>query len=439
MEIIENPISHLLTELYENTKNEINICVPFMSTYVKRVFKEKVNCSQKRIIVNLDESNFSSYNLEAMKYLLKNNFKIRFNNDIHMKLYIFDNNSIIGSSNLTENGLKNNIELSIIENNNKKEKIIFKKIWDKSEGNEIDLKYIEENWTKYLILKSRRSTNKNVKPDVKQNNLSLIKDLKIDDLLNFIIKNDLKTFKEHIKKYSDEAVKIRNRRILDLKNGYNIDKIYVENESSNRRRDCLFHDLEYSPESHLATTGLREYQFRQAFTDLNFKKIVNFILPETLGMNPWNLEIDNEYLELSKGIFDFKVKQYVEVLPIRLLSYFYPLKYIPIFNLEHLEIAAKMIGGDLRNNGSKGEKLYALNKFFNEKFQDLEIDNYTKSMIIYSLKYTYDVYESVSKGKRIEEVIRINGKGKKWINIYLQRGYDRLCEMGILRITKDLE
>ena len=140
-EIYYNPINNLISKSVENTKDELLIAVPFLSNYAKSILTENFLSSikSKKLLTCFNEFNINSFDLDTMKFFLDAGMEIRFNNNIHLKLYLFDKEGFTSSSNLTKSGFENSVELtsSINEDNLKKCKAFFKQIWDDSKDRNV--------------------------------------------------------------------------------------------------------------------------------------------------------------------------------------------------------------------------------------------------------------------------------------------------------------
>lgn len=132
-------IKEKINKLSKDCKKEILILTPFLSNGILRMID--INESIKiRIIVNASKGNLlaSSTDLDEIKtYFQKKNFEFRHNQRLHSKLYIFDENTaIIGSANLTNGGLENNIEIGSLTKQDeilKKFVNYFEELWQDSD------------------------------------------------------------------------------------------------------------------------------------------------------------------------------------------------------------------------------------------------------------------------------------------------------------------
>lgn len=425
--ILKNPITDRINDNITRSNSRLNIAVPFLSSFALSIidYPTSIKIPDKRLITRFDEANITSFELPTLKSLLNLGFQIRFNNTIHLKLYITDDEAFITSSNLTESGFINNFELTVkIDSENKNTCIdVFNELWESCEINVITHELLDANMEKYKILKKReqyrkRASKKTVTEQVPYS------DLDIKDIINQIL--NLK------KDYSDtfrlefEANKLREetKSLLKLK-GFDKELFYV-NEHHLKRRRNLFYDFAYGFESILASTGMREEQFKTVFEHPEFKNAINYIYPEMVGLPPWNLQDPDVFFEFCNGIFDFKIPHYSEAIPIRLASYFYPEFFLPIFKLDHLQQVSKILG--LQTDAlTKGERLYAYNLFLLNKLKALPFDNFIKMGISYLLLFTIELYERLKKGEEYHVIL--SDHKQSWKKQLIEEGKGILSNM----------
>lgn len=200
-----------------------------------------------------------------------------------------------------------------------------------------------------------------------------------------------------------EANKAREHKKDLLKQGFDSELFYAP-VGPRKRRDNLFYDFVYSFEGNLAGTGLREFQFKTVFEHPDFEKVVAYIYPEMIAMNPWNLQDKSILLEFCNGIFDFYIPQYSEAIPIRLASYFYPDIFLPIYRLEHLKKACNALGIDT-NAKTNGDRLFAYTTFLSDKMKPLPFDNYIKMEISYSIIYTVELFNRLNNQENYDAIL----------------------------------
>ncbi len=410
-QILKNPIFQVVNESVRNTRNQLLLAVPFITSYARKILNfESINSiHDKKCITRFDDSNLMSFDIPTLEYLLDIGFEIRYDNDIHLKLYITDNDTYVSSSNLTQSGFENKIELTVRVENSSNEKCleVFNEIWASSERNIVDRKLLFDNLAKYNVLKrkKRNHTTKKVTITTKKPNLS-------DDATSKIIQEIFNLDKDYSKTLANayEANKLRNAMLSKLRKGFNTELFYLP-EGNPKRNETLFYDFVYGYEVDLAGTGLREAQFKSAFENPNFKDVIEFMLPEMVGLKPWNLDDKAELQDFCNGIFDFKIPCYKETLPIRLASYFYPSHFIPIFKLEHLKEICSDLGFN-SNLTDRGLSLFEYNQFVFEQLKNLPYDTYIKSYVLYLLHYTLELYRRIKAGETPSEIVI--GHNEKW-------------------------
>ncbi len=399
-----NPITEHIKQAIQESKEKIHFASPFLSTFALQILKieNTINIKDKRIITRFDETNIHSFELPTLKKLIELGFSIRFNNSIHLKLYVTDNESYITSSNLTKGGFEDNIELSVkVDSTNHKNcSKIFEDIWSKNINNELTITDIERNWHKYSVLKKRQNYSSKPKKEITITEI-VLNEINIENLISGILgQNQDNSWRL---KFVFESNKLRSKTIERIHSGFSEEIFYVPADHP-KRKDCLFYELSYGPEVKIAGTGLRESHFETVFLHKEFRDVINYLLPETIGLKKWNLSDKEELKEFCNGLFEFNIKCYTQTLPIRLASYFYPDFFLPIFKLEHLEKASKTLGINT-NAKSKGDKLYIYNSFLLDKMKHLPFNISIKSEILYQLIFTIELYEKTSKWRNIQSDI----------------------------------
>ncbi len=429
-EIIKNPITKIVKQSIIETKKVLKFAVPFLSSFARSIIEKNTitNINEIFLVTRFDETNINSFDIPTLQYLLENGFKIRFNNNIHLKLYITDNKTFVTSSNLTKGGFENNTELTVaIDTKNKQEcNKIFDKLWEDSKMNQISEELLKKNLPKYLILKNKEKykTSKKIKVEESITKTGLLDiDLLLDEIFNSNEDNSEKLA------LSFEANKFREKvKNKLLKNKFKKTIFYVP-EGHPKRKDNLFYNFVYGAESNLAGTGLREAQFSSAFMHKDFEKVIAFIFPEIYGIESWNLKDEKTYSEFCNGLFDFNIPQYSETLPIRLASFFYPEHFIPIFKLEHLRKICEPLG--IKTDAkTKGDKLYAYNIFLLNKMKAVPFNNYIKARMAYQICFTVELYNSLQKGEKIEKMF--NSYTKIWEKKYIPRAEKILKKLKVI-------
>ncbi|WP_053404270.1 phospholipase D family protein [Persicobacter sp. CCB-QB2] len=427
--IIENPITDWLKTSINNSKERLNFAVPFLSTFANTVLNTENTDSiiDKRIVTRFDESSLSSFDLPILKELLDLGFLIKYNNTIHLKLYIADRDTYVTSSNFTKSGFENNVELTVrIDSaNSDRCNSIFEKVWTDLSNQDVTYEQIEESWEKYKLLRKRDKYAKSAPKNIELSEVN-VEEVEVDKLITSIF-NQNHDYSWRLKPIFDSN-KLRKKTLSRISLGFETKIFYVPVGHENRK-DCLFYELSYGPEVKIAGTGLREEHFRTAFQHSDFKNVISFILPESIGMKPWNLNNRDEFKEFCNGIFDFEIKCYTEALPIRLASYFYPEFFLPIFKLEDLKKVCDALG--LKTNAkTKGERLFAYTTYLTHKMSDLPYGNSIKSEISYQILYTIELYKRLKDGESFNEII--SDYKKKWKKEFIENGMKLLTQLGIV-------
>lgn len=402
--IIKNPITTAIKESVNESIKRINFAVPFISSFATSIFNESKikSINEKKIVTRFDDSFINSFDLPTLKTLLDFGFEIRYNNNIHLKLYITDKDAYVTSSNLTKGGFEDNDELTVkVDSGNTGNCIlIFDEIWDNCKENIITQELLNANLGKYEILKKREWFAKKGNKNIVTNQIK-IGEIDIQEIITEIF-NWKQDFSK-ILSLEFEANKLREQTKEELKQGFSHDIFYVH-KGHPKRRNTLFYDFEYGYENKLAGTGLRELQFKTVFEHPDFEKVINYIYPEMIGMKPWNFQDKTVLLEFCNGIFNFNIPQYSEAIPIRLASYFYPDLFLPIFKLEHLKKTSVAFGLET-NAKTKGDKLYAYNSFLADKMKTLPLDNYIKMEFSYQILYTVELYNRLNEKEDFDKIV----------------------------------
>lgn len=420
MKTLINPIQSEIQNAIGNA-DHISIAVPFLSFgTVRGLINSSINnVLDKRVIIKLDESHSISYDLAAVKHLLEHGFKVRFDNTIHLKLYILGERIFISSGNLTDGGLKNNFELTV-ETTEVESGVhsIFEDLWSRNISNEITIDYIKQNWEKHLFLKKKYPRSKSVTPVVKEVILSPDEETLIDAIL----------FEEKNRGWHHHMVGLVNKRRSKFfktltENGFKEDYFYAA-EGNPNRRNSLFYQFVYGNEEKLAGTGLREAQFKDVFTSTEFERIVFYIYPKFKKADySWDLTDKTECLNFCKGLFEFNVKSFKEAMPIRLANYFYPDSFLPIFKLSHLKEICAILGYECNSN-DRAIQLFEYTQFLNDRLKDVPFNNFIKSNILYKLLYTMKVKREIERNDLESIESYILNQRKQWVRSNMFEGLE---------------
>ena len=117
IELLDQNHRDAIIDAFDNAKRKIRIISPFIQEAMTRYLVETINKGIKsQLITRFYREDFikSVSSLTAMKSLCSAGVSIYALQNLHSKLYLFDENiAIIGSANFTGGGFGNNIELSL--------------------------------------------------------------------------------------------------------------------------------------------------------------------------------------------------------------------------------------------------------------------------------------------------------------------------------------
>lgn len=127
IEIIKNPSDKQFFALVKQSEKELLLCAPYIKTQViNKILSVKNKEATLEVITSANFANFvnGSLDLEAIKILLNQGIKVLNYQNLHAKIYLFDNKkALITSANLTSNGLYNNYEYGVLINEDEKKAI----------------------------------------------------------------------------------------------------------------------------------------------------------------------------------------------------------------------------------------------------------------------------------------------------------------------------
>lgn len=121
LEIITNPATEVFLELVRNSSEQLLAC-PFIKTNIaSMILENKPKESEMTLLTNYKLNNFyrNSSDIDALRYFIEKNIRIRNYPRLHAKTYIFDSEkAFITSGNLTLGGLQNNYECGVLISDN---------------------------------------------------------------------------------------------------------------------------------------------------------------------------------------------------------------------------------------------------------------------------------------------------------------------------------
>jgi PLD-like domain len=428
--ILKNPITNAIQSSIAKSINKLNFAVPFISNFAISIFSSEntKKIIDKKIITRFDDSYINSFELPTLKSLLDLGFQIKYDNNIHLKLYITDDEAYVTSSNLTKGGFEDNLELTVkIDNNNTANcELIFNDIWNNCTENNITYEIINENLGKYEVLKKRTIYEIKAHKIITTRQIPVL-GLDIQQIITSIFNQNEDYSK--ILRLEFEANKLREETKNKLKKGYKTEIFYVQ-EGHRMRKETLSYDILHGYEGKLAGTGLREAHVQSAFTHSSFERVVNYIYPEMIGMKPWNFKDPDIVKEFCNGIFDFDIPSFTEVIPIRLASYFYPEIFLPIFKLDHLKIICEYFGFE-SDAETDGDRLFAYNSFLANEMKTLPYNNTIKGHISYQVRYTIELLKRLNNGEIYDSIL--TDYKKVWINKFIKEGRNLLIKLNKIK------
>ena len=127
IKIIKTPSKDTFFELVKESNKEMLFCAPFIKReIVEEILKSKRPGVVLEVITSSNLANFvnGSLDVSAIKTLLKNGIKVLNFQNLHAKIYLFDNKkALVTSANLTNNAFYNNYEYGLLVNEEEKETI----------------------------------------------------------------------------------------------------------------------------------------------------------------------------------------------------------------------------------------------------------------------------------------------------------------------------
>ena len=116
--IVKSPSNKIFYNLVVNSKKSIYLCAPFIKKEIVDEILQRRNDNVDTVVITSSNiSNFlnGSLDISAIKTLLAMGVMVRNYQNLHAKIYLFDNKkALITSANLTNNGLYHNYEYGIL-------------------------------------------------------------------------------------------------------------------------------------------------------------------------------------------------------------------------------------------------------------------------------------------------------------------------------------
>ena len=201
LKIIKTPWQDTFIKLLRNAEEKIYLSSPFIKENIAKLIvdnkQSKVDC---KILTRFTLPNIrgGGLDLTAVKHFQNANFSQKNISNLHAKIFIFDNQAVITSSNLTNGGLKNNLEYGILIKDNKKIEKDFLGYYNDENHNFIQDKHISKVAD---FLKNLPPIDKRLKLKSFDDNQIFSEDIKL--IKNKLTKGNLKVF-ESIEKIGKE-------------------------------------------------------------------------------------------------------------------------------------------------------------------------------------------------------------------------------------------
>lgn len=117
LKIIKTDLNNEFFNLVKSSKRTIKLCSPFVKEpIINEILERKNNNARLTLITNFNFNHFykKSSDIEAINNVIDHSYQVINCQNLHAKIYIFDDNvSIITSSNLTTSGFNRNLEYGI--------------------------------------------------------------------------------------------------------------------------------------------------------------------------------------------------------------------------------------------------------------------------------------------------------------------------------------
>ena len=200
--MIKTPWQDVFIKLVKNSKEKIYLSSPFIKENVaKLILDNKQNNVDCKILTRFTLPNIrgGGLDLSAIRYFQNANFSQKNISNLHAKIFIFDNQAVITSSNLTNGGLRNNLEYGVLIDKAKEIEKDFLNYYDDENYNLIQDKHINKVDE---FLKSLPPIDKKLKFKSLDDNQIFSEDIKL--IKNKLTEGNLKVF-ESIEKIDKEV------------------------------------------------------------------------------------------------------------------------------------------------------------------------------------------------------------------------------------------
>jgi hypothetical protein len=121
LSVIKSPWEETFADLLRGARNNVYIASPYIKQQTAQLIAN--NCSEGLDVRYINSFKVANYHngasdLEALRILKAHGFKQKSVHNLHAKFYIFDDSAVVTSGNLTPGGLRNNLELGVLLQDN---------------------------------------------------------------------------------------------------------------------------------------------------------------------------------------------------------------------------------------------------------------------------------------------------------------------------------
>ena len=131
LSIVKSPSNDIFYNLVENSRESLYLCAPFIKKeIIDGILRRRSDGVDTVVITSSNISNFlnGSLDISAIKELINEGIMVRNYQNLHAKIYLFDNKkALITSANLTNNALYHNFEYGVLIED---EKAVVDQIYD---------------------------------------------------------------------------------------------------------------------------------------------------------------------------------------------------------------------------------------------------------------------------------------------------------------------
>jgi len=117
LEVIRSPWENVFLRLLHGAKTNVYLASPFIKTQTASLIVKNIRSPIDFRYINsfkLAHFHTGASDLEALRILKRENCRQKSVQNLHAKLFVFDNVAVVTSGNLTPGGLRNNVEYGVL-------------------------------------------------------------------------------------------------------------------------------------------------------------------------------------------------------------------------------------------------------------------------------------------------------------------------------------